>query len=301
MLTVGIDSSNYYRIFVSGGTLVLQQRIAGVKTDVSLPYDGVAHRFLRIRHDGASGQVVWETAPGNGGVPGAWTLRHQAAWNTAAVPVTSLRFELKAGTSDAQPAPGTVVFDTFKAARGTAPPETVLLADDFSAASLNPGTWTIAVQSGSQDAAIPVSQTSGRLAIGPLLQSTAGSHYNGVLSVPTVDLTGAWASVELATPPVATTTAHAMLTLTADSSNHYRTWLEQGLLRFERKVTGTKTAVGASVTFDATTHAFWRIRHDAATDEIVFETAPRVGSVPGTWVDRARTPRTLAIGALRSR
>jgi len=80
-----------------------------------------------------------------------------------------------------------------------------------------------------------------------------------------------------------------MLTLTADSSNHYRTWLEQGVLRFERKVTGTKVAVGASVTFDATTHAFWRIRHDAGTDEIVFETAPRVraGDVGGAGEDPA--------------
>ena len=86
MLTAGIDSSNYYRIRERGdaGRAAADR---GGQDDVSLLNDGVAHLFL-IRHDGASGQVVWETAPGNGGVPGAWTLRHQAAWNTAAVPVT---------------------------------------------------------------------------------------------------------------------------------------------------------------------------------------------------------------------
>jgi hypothetical protein len=39
---------------------------------VTLPYDAAAHRHLRIRHDAATGEVLWETAPSVGGGPGTW-------------------------------------------------------------------------------------------------------------------------------------------------------------------------------------------------------------------------------------
>jgi hypothetical protein len=54
------------------------------------------------------------------------------------------------------------------------------------------------------------------------------------------------------------------------------------------------------VPFDATAHAFWRIRHDAITDAVIFETAPRLedGS-PGGWVERGRIARAFALTAVR--
>jgi hypothetical protein len=61
---------------------------------------------------------VFETASDNGGVPGSWTIVSSASWNTSAVPVTAVRFELKAGTWQTEStAPGTVIFDNFRAAR----------------------------------------------------------------------------------------------------------------------------------------------------------------------------------------
>jgi hypothetical protein len=119
MLTIGRDANNYYRIYVEAGRLICQKKLNGVKTDfLNLPYDAVNHRFLRLRHAAASGQVIVETAGGSGGLPGSWTQRAGQAWDSAAVPLAALIFELKAGTWQAESgAPGTVVFDNFRAAR----------------------------------------------------------------------------------------------------------------------------------------------------------------------------------------
>ena len=169
----------------------------------------------------------------------------------------------------------------------------------FSAAALDAAKWTVAVQSGARDAAVPVTQSSGRLTIGPLFQATTGSHYNGILSG-ALDLTGAAASVEAVTVPPAATTADLMFTLSLDLSNHYRIWVEAGLLRFERKTTALgKEAIGGVVTFSATNHAYWRMRHDAVWDDVVFETAAKVSGVPGAWSEQARTPRTIPITAIK--
>jgi hypothetical protein len=117
--TVGIDAHNYYRIYVEEGIFICQSRIGGNKLNLfTAGYSPVTHRYWRIRHDSPSGNVVFETASDNGGIPGTWTIRSSASWNTSAVPVTGVRFELKAGTWQSEPvAPGTVIFDNFRAAR----------------------------------------------------------------------------------------------------------------------------------------------------------------------------------------
>jgi acid phosphatase len=119
MFTIGKDSGGYYRIYVEGGNLICQKNIGGTKTDLfTAPYDAVNHRFWRIRHDAATGNVVFETAPGAGGAPGSWTQRASQAWNTASVPLAAVTFELKGGTWKAETtAPGKVIFDNFKAAK----------------------------------------------------------------------------------------------------------------------------------------------------------------------------------------
>ena len=132
------------------------------------------------------------------------------------------------------------MFDRFTITTGGIAAETVLLTDDFGAASLDTAKWSIDVQSGSQDASIPVAQGSSRLTIGPLLQGTANSHYNGILSAQTFDLTGTSVTVEAVTAPSSATTADMMLTVTRDGQHHYRIFVEAGLLRFERR-----TAYGA--------------------------------------------------------
>ncbi|HXG68590.1 MAG TPA: IPT/TIG domain-containing protein [Blastocatellia bacterium] len=119
MLTVGRDVNNYYRIYVAAGSLICQKKVNGAKVNLfTVSYDPANHRFWRIRHDAATGHVVFETASGSGGAPGAWVKRRSEVWNTASVPLTAVLFELKAGTWQSEAtAPGTVIFDNFRAAR----------------------------------------------------------------------------------------------------------------------------------------------------------------------------------------
>jgi hypothetical protein len=119
MLTIGKDANNYYRVYVEEGSLICQKRISGVKTNLfTAAFNPIDHRYWRIRHDPATGNVVFETAPDNSGVPGSWSLRYSEVWNSASVPLSTIIFEIKAGTWQAESvAPGLVVFDNFRVAR----------------------------------------------------------------------------------------------------------------------------------------------------------------------------------------
>jgi hypothetical protein len=226
------------------------------------------------------------------------TARYSEIWDTTNVPLTTIAFEVKAGTTGVQPvAPGTVAFDNFVAAIPSSS-ETVLFTEDFQGASLDTTKWAVSVLSGSQDTSVAVTQAGGSLQIGPLKQNTSGSHYNGILSVSTIDLTGAYASVQAVATPASATTADSMLTLPLDGSNHYRIYVESGVLNCEKKIAAVKTLTG-SVSFNAAMHAYWRIRHNAATDQIVCEAAPDSGGAPGSWTAFGTFARELAVTAVR--
>ena len=125
MFTIGSDGNNFYRIYFEGGNLVVQKKIQGAKTVMlTTAYDATNFKFWRIRHDPSSGNVSFETAPDAGGVPGGWTARYNETWNTSSVPLAAIQFEVKAGTWQPESsAPGSVLFDHFKAAaRSSGPP-----------------------------------------------------------------------------------------------------------------------------------------------------------------------------------
>ncbi|MGH9763144.1 MAG: beta strand repeat-containing protein, partial [Blastocatellia bacterium] len=117
MLTVGTDVNDFYRVYIEAGTLVCQRKAAGAKaTLLTQNYDPVNDKYLRVRHDATTGSAIFEVAPDSGGVPGAWTTIYSEQWNSS-IPLTRIIFEIKAGTWEAEPnAPGTVVFDNFRAA-----------------------------------------------------------------------------------------------------------------------------------------------------------------------------------------
>jgi hypothetical protein len=119
MLTLGQDVNNYYRIYEEAGMLYMQKRLGGAKVTLwSGAYDATQHRYERIRHESATGSVVFETAADSGGAPGAWAEQWHEALSTAFVPLGSVIFEVKAGTWQAETnLPGTVVFDNFRAAK----------------------------------------------------------------------------------------------------------------------------------------------------------------------------------------
>jgi endonuclease/exonuclease/phosphatase family metal-dependent hydrolase len=127
LFTVGNNVDNYYRIYVSGGTLFGEKKIAGTKSPLfSISYDLTNHRFLRIRHDATTGNVTLDTAPGNGGLPGNWVQRYTETWNTS-ISTSAIIFEVKGGTSGVQQntAPGKVIFDNFEVGSNSSPAPTV--------------------------------------------------------------------------------------------------------------------------------------------------------------------------------
>ena len=105
----------YYQIRVSHGSLIGVKNILNNETILfSIPYDPVAHRFLRIRHDSATGNVIFETAPGSGGLPGIWVQRSSEPWNST-LGFNGFQFEMRAGTLVAEPnQAGKVIFDNFQ-------------------------------------------------------------------------------------------------------------------------------------------------------------------------------------------
>lgn len=283
MFAVGNDVNNFYRFYVSGGSLVCEKKIGGTKSQIgaSITYNAVSHQFLRIRHDATTGNVVYETAPNNSGAPGAWTQQCSEAWNTTAVPLSSVLFEMKAGTSVAEPnAPGTVIFDNFKAEKP------VLLTDDFNTTSLDTTKWSNTVFTGAQNTTVPVSDTSGQLQIGPLPTNATSSSYNGITSVNRYDFTGAYAYVQLVQPAASNSNAFTMFAVGNDVNNFYRFYVSAGSLVCEKKISGAKSQIGAAITYNSVSHQFLRIRHDPTTGNVIYETAPNSGGAPGTWTQQ---------------
>ena len=119
MFTIGRDANNYYRIYVEEGVFICQSRIGGPKRNLfTAPYDPALYRYWRIRHDSFNGNVIFETAGANPSLSGSWVARYFERWDTAAVPVTAVILEIKAGTWQPEPiAPGTVIFDNFRLAK----------------------------------------------------------------------------------------------------------------------------------------------------------------------------------------
>src|SRR6185503_12662273 len=139
MFTVGNDVNNYYRLYVSEGTLYGLRKIGGSKTTLfSLPYDPVNHRFLRIRHQ-ATGSVTLDTAPANGETPGTWVQRYSEIWSSS-ISLTATIFELKGGTWQPEGnAPGKVIFDNFRFGSNSGSPPLVTAISPNSG-SINGGT-----------------------------------------------------------------------------------------------------------------------------------------------------------------
>jgi hypothetical protein len=166
-----------------------------------------------------------------------------------------------------------------------APPggETVLLADDFNNASLDTSKWSANnLFSGFTDSTVAVSETT-TLNVGPLKQNTGGSHYNGIKSSVGYDFVNGYAYVQLVQAPNAITAADAFFTIGFNVDNCYRMYVESGSLIVQTRIGGAKQTL-MTLAYNPANHAFWRIRHDAATGLVVFEVAPNTGGAPGTWV-----------------
>ncbi len=154
--------------------------------------------------------------------------------------------------------------------------------------------------SGFTDASVPASETAQRLQIGPLFAGQSASHYNGIRSASTFNFTGAYGYVELVQGPSPTTKADAMFTVGIDAHNYYRIYVEEGIFICQSRIAGGKQNLFIAA-YNPTTHRYWRIRHEAATGKVVFETATDDSGTPGPWTIRYSEPwntASIPLGAL---
>lgn len=176
--------------------------------------------------------------------------------------------------------------------------ETVLLADDFNDNSLDSSKWTVNQITGSTDPSIQVAEASQQLRVGPLLQGASGFHFNGIVSNLNFDFSGAYAYLQVATPPPGGSTAELRFSLAGSNSpsgNLYRFIILGSNVKLQRVLGGTAINLIAPFAYNATSMKFLRIRHDAVSGNVVFETAPAGAgdpSLPGSWSIKYQEPWT---------
>jgi len=187
-----------------------------------------------------------------------------------------------------------------------APPngETVLIEDDFDGDLPDVAKWPAGIVSGTEDRTVPVAQTGGAIAIGPLFANASGFHYNGPSS-PAFDLSsGGYAQVRLVQAVVGDQ-ANAMFTAANGSTNFYRIYQTGAAgaqrIAVEKKIADVKYQL-ASAAYDPAVHQLLRIRPDRrpsiGVDDVVFETAA-VTAAGTPFVEMYREPWDASIQADR--
>lgn len=105
ILRAAIPSGDAVEVAINGTSLQCGELIGGTyMTTCSLPYDAVAHRFLRLR--GSDGMLAWETSPDGT----TWTTRGTAV---PPIPLDAVWLSVGAGTTGVPAAATTAVFGTF--------------------------------------------------------------------------------------------------------------------------------------------------------------------------------------------
>lgn len=281
MLKIEKDTNNYYLIDTGAGNTLFRSMVNGVNDQSFIPFDPVAHRYWRVRHDLSSNVVSFETSAD----AITWTTRKTA---TAGFALTAVRFSLIAGAwGTGNAAPGAAVYNDFQFIPDPSLPGTPapILSDDFNDNSVDTSKWIPDnLFSGYTNLDVPLNETGQRLEIGPLLQDINGSSYRGIRSLNAYNFTGAYSYVELVQAPSAATSADAMFTAGKDVNYYYRVYVNSGNLIGQRKIDGIKTTL-FTIPYDPINHRFLRIRH-SATGSVTLDTAPNEGGAPGTWVQR---------------
>ncbi len=151
--------------------------------------------------------------------------------------------------------------------------------DDFSEAAVSGG-WIVAGLGKN----VIVTTDAGRLRVDvPESTSTTQDPYGGIASS-LLDLTGGSIEAELVEPPPFGSSSEAFVAIRADELNHYNLLVQHGKVIARTYDDGVLVDVPAS--YDPARHRVLRLRHDAATNEIVYETH---GDATG-WLELHRAP-----------
>ncbi|MGH9944098.1 MAG: carboxypeptidase regulatory-like domain-containing protein, partial [Pyrinomonadaceae bacterium] len=114
--------------------LIFQARQAGVLAALSIPYDPVAMRFWRFRHDTTTNPATMNLETSPTGLEGSYTVRFT---RVVAGAIGSLATELAAGTAGAVEHPGQAIFDNLSVVPAQRP--AMIGAFSFAATAMSVG------------------------------------------------------------------------------------------------------------------------------------------------------------------
>ncbi|MEZ5426387.1 MAG: FG-GAP-like repeat-containing protein [Pyrinomonadaceae bacterium] len=145
------------------------------------------------------------------------------------------------------------------------------------------------------DSAVSVNynQTDGQLQISPL-SGASQTHVNGFVSKWKMDFRDSFTQVEV--PAANGSGLMTTLSFGPDCDNWYQIARQGSVLQFRTDVGGNIVTL-ASIAYDPAAHQYWRMRHNPASDAIVFETGEvQTNVVNGSekekklvWTQRAET------------
>lgn len=165
----------------------------------------------------------------------------------------------------------------------------VLPADTFNDNSLDSVLWTFGSAIGSQDAAVTVAEQNQRLEIQPD-GSASPAKYNGIVGNAAFDSRGLSLIFRLnfsATPPVVATFI-VRVGWYIDSSNYVCITTDNNGTNARlsgRVMTAGSGTNGTNATYNATNHAWLRLRVSADGTTAYYDSAPDSAGVPGTWTN----------------
>ena len=166
-----------------------------------------------------------------------------------------------------------------------------LFSDNFDDNSLDPAKWAI-MTPGAQTLVFERNQ---RLELIPP-NAAAVTDYNGITSVPLIDMTNAQATVEL--PQYAPGYGHeSHFQLVDPDAGHYVRFDVGGYgLSLQDSVTGYagRTVIAS---YTVAQYRYWRLRHDPATDRLLWESSADNSS----WTTLRSIARTFAITSMQVR
>jgi hypothetical protein len=176
----------------------------------------------------------------------------------------------------------------------TASANTAVFSDKFNDSALNASKWKLGLfsrRSSYLDPHVQVVEQNGALSVTPIASFTGG-HYNGYISASTWNLTGGLAAVDVTQKT--SDKAATIFSVGIDSDNWLSFRTKGNTLYMESRVAGITSS--ATNTYSAQRHRFWRLRHNAVTDSILFET-----SADGViWVAHRTVTRQIALNAVRA-
>jgi hypothetical protein len=214
------------------------------------------------------------------------------------------------------PALGSSQTANFAVAPQSAPALPPPPSDDFDAPQRDADKWnlgTLTQPAGAFDPLVTVAQTGGQLVITPRA-NVSGLHYNGYVSVNSFDFTAGQVGVEVVR--AAANGAETVFAIGEDEQNFYRfmvgagnsaalkDFAPQALARFGILDASTlvlvfQVRVGGVLSqqvipYDQAAHRYWRFRHDAPANAIVFETS----ADNQTFTERYRKSLEKSVSAL---